>query len=278
MSKPTEQELRELAADLTRYRRLAAPPAFRAELRASLLAAPVVPSRRPAFGWLRLPALRPVVAIGLVLALLAAGGGSAAASSLPGDPAFGLKRALEEVQVALAPDDATRLDTLVTQSDRRLGDLETAAAGRPSATAPATDEYRAAVGRLDAALATLIARPATPASAAAVARASAGSADHLAALQALAARLPASAQPGIQRAIEAQQTVHGKSGNAPGRRGEPGGVPGGAPVNPGIPGGPAVPGGGRPSDVPGGPPPGRGGPPGGVPGPSGPPGGVPGRP
>ena len=263
MSQPTDQELRELAADLARYRRLSAPPALRAQLRASLLAAPAAPLRRPVFGWLRLPALRPVVAIGLVLALLAAGGGSAAASSLPGDPAFGLKRALEEVQVALAPDDATRLDTLVTQSDRRLGDLETAAAGRPSATAPATDEYRAAVGRLDAALATLIARPATPASAAAVARASAASADHLAALQALAARLPASAQPGIQRAIEAQQAVHGRSGGAPGRRGEPGGAPEGVP---GAPAAPAVPGGGRPSDVPGGPPPGRGGPPGGVPG------------
>src|SRR5206468_1270053 len=45
------------------------------------------------------------------------------------------------------------------------------------------------------------------------------SADHLARLQSLATKLPAAAQHGIQRAIEVQQTVHGKSGNAPGRGG-----------------------------------------------------------
>ncbi len=258
MKEPNEQDLQEFASDLARSGRLSAPPALRARLRASLLAAPVAPARRAGFGWLNLPALRPVVAIALVLALLAAGGGSAAASSLPGDPAFGLKRAVEEVQVTLARDDVARLDTLVTQSDRRLGDLETAAAVRPSAIAPATDEYRAAIGRVDATLTTLLTQPATPARDAAIARTSAASADHLAMLQALAARLPATAQQGIQRAIEAQQAVHGKSGNAPGRRGNPGGAPGGG--NPGSPGG------GRPSDVLGGPLPGRGGPPSGVPG------------
>lgn len=263
MKEPNGQDLQELASELARYRRLSAPPALRAQLRASLLAAPVAPTRHPVFGWLSLPALRPVVAIGLVLALLAAGGGSAAASSLPGDPGFGLKRAVEEVQVAFAPNDVARLEARVTQSDRRLGDLETAAAGRPSATAPATDEYRAAIGRVDAALAKILTEPATPARDAAIARASAASADHIAMLQALASRLPAAAQQGIQRAIEAQQAVHGKSGHAPGRSDDPSAAPG---SNPGDPGDPASPGGGRPADVPGDPPPGRGGPPRGVPG------------
>lgn len=264
MKEPTEQELTEFASGLARYARISAPAALRAQLRASLLAAP---ARRLAFGWLNLSALRPVIAIVLVLAILAAGGGSAAASSLPGDPAFGLKRAVEEVQVALAPDNAARLDTLVTQSDRRLGDLETAVAVRPGATAAATDEYGAAVGRVDATLARLLTEPATSARDAAISRASIASATHIAMLQSLASRLPAAAQQGIQRAIEAQQAVHGKSGSAPGRSGNPGAAPAGSPgsapsSNPGNPGT----GGGRPSDLPGGPPPARGGPPSGVPG------------
>lgn len=256
MKEPTDQELTEFASGLARSARISAPPALRAQLRASLLTAPVVPASPRVFGWLNLSALRPVVAIGLVLAILAAGGGSAAASSLPGDPAFGLKRAVEEVQVALAPDDAARLDTLVAQSDRRLSDLETAVATRPSATAPATDEYRAAIGRVDATLGRLLTEPATSARDAAISRASAASAAHIAMLQSLAPRLPVAAQQGIQRAIEAQQVVHGKSGNAPGRNPNPSGAPG----NPGSPGG------GRPSGVPAGPPSGVGGPPSGVPG------------
>src|SRR4029077_9890757 len=101
-----------------RRARVTAPVALRRQLRWSMLAAPVN-LRREASTWSRLGALRPALAAVLVIALLAAGGGSAAASSLPGDPAFALKRAVEDVQVALAPDDASRLDTLVTQSDRR---------------------------------------------------------------------------------------------------------------------------------------------------------------
>lgn len=186
------------ASDLARYARISAPPTLRARLRAALLTAPVVPARRPAVGWLNLSALRPVVAIVLMLALLAAGGGSAAASSLPGDPAFRLKRAVEDVQVTLALDDAARLDTLVTQSDRRLGDFETVVAVRPSAIAAATDEYRAAVGRVDASLVKLLTEQATPARDTVIARASAVSAAHIAMLQSLASRLPAAAQQGIQ--------------------------------------------------------------------------------
>lgn len=243
-----ERELGEFADDLARRGRVTAPAALRTQLRASLLAAPVSPRRQPST-WSRLGALRPVLAAVLVIALLAAGG-SAAASSLPGDPAFALKRAVEVVQVALAPDDAARLDTLVAQSDRRLADLQTAAAVRATAIAPATDEYLAAVARVDGTLSALLTAPATPARDAAIGRASAASAEHIAMLQTLAARLPAAAQPGIQRAIEAQLAVHGKSGSAPGRPALPGNGNGGAP--------------GRPSDLPV--PSGRGGPPSGVPG------------
>ena len=58
-------------------------------------------------------------------------------------------------------------------------------------------------------------------------------------LEALATRLPEAAQRGIQRAIEVQQRVHGKSNLAPGRSGIPiaptpgrGGPPSGVPGRP----------------------------------------------
>ena len=252
MSSPEDRELSEFASRLARYGDVHAPPEFRSRLRASLLAAPVVLESPgpPLFGWSRL-GLRPIVASVLLLALLAtAGGGVAAASSMPGDPAFALKRAAEDVQVALAPDDISRLDTLVTQSGRRLVDLETLAARRSSAVATATDEYLAAASRVETVLTRVAALAASPDRDAALARAEAASADHLARLQALATRLPEAAQQGIQRAIEVQQTVHGKSGDAPGRRGSPV-APTIAPVRPST--APATPSG-------------RGGPPTGVPG------------
>ena len=252
MSTPEERELLEFASRIARYGDVRVPPEFRSRLRASLLTAPVVlESPRPSlFGWSRLT-LRPIVASVLVLALLAtAGGGVAAASSLPGDPAFALKRAAEDVQVALAPDDISRLDTLVTQSGRRLVDLETLAARRSNAVATATDEYLAASSRVETVLTRVAALAPSSGRDAALARAEAESADHLARLQALATRLPEAAQHGIQRAIEVQQTVHGKSGDAPGRRGSPV-APTIAPARPAT--GPATPSG-------------RGGPPSGVPG------------
>ena len=245
MSTPEERELSEFASELTRYRVVRVPPEFRSRLRASLLAAPVVleSPRRSLFG------LRPIVAAVLVLALLAtAGGGVAAASSLPGDPAFALKRAAEDVQVALAPDDVSRLDTLVTQSARRLVDLETLAARRSSAVPTATDEYVAASSRVETVLTRVAALAPSSGRDAALARAEGASTDHVARLQALATRLPDAAQHGIQRAIEVQQTVHGKSADAPGRRGAPV-APTSAPARPTA--APSGRGGGPPSGVPG---------------------------
>ena len=239
MTTPNERELVEFGERLSRYRKIAPRPEFRAELRSSLLAAPVSfeAPRASRLGSPRLLAMRPALAAILVLALLATAGGVAAASSLPGDLAYGLKRAAEEVEVTLASDDVVRLDTLVTQSDRRLADLETLVARRSSAVAFATDEYTAAASRVDDALGRVIGSSASSQRDAALARASAASTDHLARLQALATRLPEAAQRGIQRAIEVQQRVHGKSNVAPGH-----------------------------SEIPIAPTPGRGGPPSGVPG------------
>lgn len=258
MSDLQDRELATFAASLARAARPSAPPALRAELRASLLAAPVAfAPRRPArFAW-----LRPALAGLLVLALLVSGGGAAAASSLPGDPAFALKRAVEDLQVATAGDDTARLDALVTQTDRRLAEVETVVATRPAAIPAATTEYLGAVARLDVVLARVATEPATAARDAAIARANERSAAHIAALRSLATRLPAQAQPGIARAIEAQQAVHGRSGSAPARRGAPGSSESAAPGHPAqAPTTPVIP------VTPGGPPPGRGGPPSTIPG------------
>ena len=242
MSRPTERELLEFGERLSHYAKVAPRPEFREELRSYLLTAPVTVEspRRSPVGWSRVFALRPALAAILVLVLLAAaGGGAAAATSLPGDPAFALKRAVEDVQVTLATDDVARLNTLVTQSDRRLADLETLVSRRSAAVGTGTDEYAAAVTRIDEAVSRVVALPASSEREAALARASAASTDHLARLQALAARLPDAAQRGIQRAIEVQQRVHGKSDVAPGRSGTPitptpvrGGPPGGVPGRP----------------------------------------------
>src|SRR5438874_12504490 len=180
MSTQNERELLEFGERIGRYGKVAPRPAFRAELRSALLAAPVSfeAPRASRLGWSRVPALRPAVAAILVLALLATAGGVAAASSLPGDSAYGLKRAVEEMQVTLASDDAVRLDTLVTQSDRRLADLETLVARRSSAIGFGTDEYAASVSRVDDALGRVIASPASSQRDAAPARASAARTDH----------------------------------------------------------------------------------------------------
>ena len=221
----SERELMELSRRFAaRYQSVRAPARFRRQLHGSLLAAPVtlLPGRE------RSLVLRPVLAFTLVLALLAATGGGAAAASLPGDPAFPLKRGVEQVQVALSSDEVARLDTLVTQADSRLVDLETLTARRSNAVAAGVEEYVAASARALDQLTRVVALPASPRRDAALARASGASADHLARLESLAARLPDAAQHGIQRAIQVQQTVHGKSGNAPGRGGS-------LPVTPGAP-------------------------------------------
>jgi hypothetical protein len=220
MSGRDERELIEFNARLSaRYHAVHAPAGFRRQLRGSLLAAPVAfAARRPSpFGRL---AVRSAFAPILVLALLAAtGGGAAAATSLPGDPAFALKRGVEQVQVALASDEIARLETLVSQAEARLADLETLTVRHSNVVGAGVDEYLAASARVDEEVTRISALPGSARRDAALAKASAASADHIARLESLQTKLPDAAQHGIQRAIEVQQTVHGKSGNGPGRGG-----------------------------------------------------------
>jgi uncharacterized protein DUF5667 len=233
-----DRDLDTLVQDLTRFRAVAAPSALRARVRAEIMTAPVTASA-PRRSWLS--ALRPIVAATLVVAVLAAAGGSAAAGSLPGDPAFGIKRAVEDVQVAVTIDDTARLDVLTTQLDRRLGELEAVVAQRPSAVGVAIAEYEAALARVERQLAVVAGQASTPARDAAVARATAAAEDHIARLRALEGTLPAAAQAGIERAIDAQERIHGNdrgpaspqaptaSPGEPSSSFRPGAAPGGAP-------------------------------------------------
>ena len=95
--------------------------------------------------------LRPAFAAGLAALVLIVGAGTAAANSLPGDAAFPLKRAIEEVRVALTFDDVERVRVLAELADQRLGELEQVAS-RDDRSPTASDEYAQAVARFRAAV------------------------------------------------------------------------------------------------------------------------------
>lgn len=220
MSDQNERELEEFGRQLARLRAVSAPAALRRDVRGALLAAPVTfAAPRPGTAWLM--RLRPALAIVFVLAILAGGAGTAAAGSLPGDAAFGLKRAVEDAQVAISRDDTTRLDLLVAQTDRRLSELETIASRGAGEVAAATDEYVAALGRLERMLAAVAAQPVTQARNAAMERARDAAAAHVARLESLAGTLPRAAQQGIQRAIEAGQGIRDDRTGRPSKSPEP---------------------------------------------------------
>jgi hypothetical protein len=119
---------------------------FRRELRAELMreaAVILVPKRRET-AWTAW--LRPAFAAGLATLVLVVGAGSAAAGSVPGDVTFGLKRAIEEVRVALTFDDVERVRVLAEIADQRLTELEHVAA-RDDKAPTASEEYALAVTR-----------------------------------------------------------------------------------------------------------------------------------
>jgi colicin import membrane protein len=124
---------------------------FRRELRARLMreaAITLTPKRRET-AWTAW--LRPAVAAGLAALVLAIGAGSAAAGSVPGDVTFGLKRAIEEVRVALTFDEVERVRVLAEITDQRLTELQRVAA-RDDKAPTASEEYALAVTRFRAAV------------------------------------------------------------------------------------------------------------------------------
>jgi hypothetical protein len=122
---------------------------FRKELRAQLMQqAPLMLAPRRENAW---TFLRPAMAVGLAGLVLFAGAGTAAAGSVPGDPAFGLKKAFESLQVTLTFDDVQRVRLLAEIADRRLEDLQKVA-NRDDKAPTASEEFAEAVAKFRAAV------------------------------------------------------------------------------------------------------------------------------
>jgi hypothetical protein len=174
-------------------RELEAPRAkasFRRSLRRSLLTASTAPSvarqRTNPLSFLRRPMLpRYVLAAGLVASLVASAGGTAAASTLPGEAVVVLKRAFENAELALTLGELERAGVLERHVERRLSELAHAVVAEPAAKPTATLAYEQAVLRFRAAVTALVAAERGEKHDAALAVAEAAAAKHLAVLEGL---------------------------------------------------------------------------------------------
>ena len=198
---------------------------FRRELRARLMreAAVTLTGKRRDNAWTAW--LRPALAVGFAALVLIAGATSAAAGSVPGDPAFGLKRAIEEVRVALTFDDVERVRLLAEIADQRLSELEKVAT-RDDKAPTASEEYALAVTRFRDAVDTL--QQAAPEDKSALAQdvADAAREKHEIVLEQLKDRLSEKAKDSVDRALEEErkdttQNAKDKQDNA----GNPGASP-----------------------------------------------------
>ncbi len=195
---------------------------FRKELRGRLMseAVAVLAPRPSRFSF---PAmLRPAFAAAAILVLVLAGATSAAASSLPGDPLYALKRAGEDVRVALTFDDVARTRLLSELTDRRLEELAAVAKNRPDAAPTATQEYADAVNNFANALDKLHDADSEEKRNAAQALAEAARAKHKAVLDDVKDQLPAGAQSDVQKVNDDEQERTSPSTNS-GRGGQGGG-------------------------------------------------------
>ena len=188
--RPTLEEL------LACQRAVAAPAGLRSRLHAELLAAPLAFAPVTRRGW-----WRPVIAAALSIAIAVGGAGTAAASSLPGEPAFALKQAVEELQLVLARDDAGRASVALEIAERRLAELRQVVAD-PRRGAAAAAAYAEAVARVGSQAERLRQAPASPARDGTLERVNDAGVRATEQLLDLADRLPAPAQQGIDRAIE----------------------------------------------------------------------------
>lgn len=196
--------------------------------------------------------LRAIAVAAVLFAMLVAGTGVAAAGSLPGDPTYGLKRAAERVELALALTAEAKLEVLAAQAQRRLDELAQVA-GRSETAPTASDDYDAAVERFGAAVDAL--RSAEPEDKRELVDelVEAARAKHVPVLEELRDRVPVPAQQGIDRALEEHRRLSpaGKPSQAPGKPSEkPGNGPKTDQTPSATPGGAETPRGGRPSSVP----------------------------
>ena len=204
---------------------------FRRELRGRLMseAVAVLAPRRSRFSFPTL--LRPALAAAAILVLVGAGATSAAASSLPGDPLYGVKRASEDVQLALTFDDVARIQLLSQFTDRRLDELTQIAKQRPTGAPTATQEYADAVERFADALDDLRAATSEDKREAAQALAEAARAKHRAVLDAVKGQLPQADQSEVQKVIDREEERTSPT-SGPGHGVPGGGRPSNAPPRP----------------------------------------------
>lgn len=185
---------------------------FKRALRAQLMAqAPGILAQRETVWSSVLRSMRkPAVAFAAVAVILVGGTGKAAADSLPGDAAFGLKTAAEQLQLALALDDSTRLRLLAEQADHRLAELAEALSTRPDSAPTATASYAAAVARFTAAVDAVRGTPGASEDTRTLAAdiVDAAHEKHEAVIEALEQTAPAKAQPGLERAKEEADKLH----------------------------------------------------------------------
>ena len=145
--------------------------------------------------------VRPAIAIGVAAVVLVAGAGTAAADSLPGDPAFAIKKAVEDVQIALTFDDVQRVQLLAQITDRRLAELQQVA-DRSDKAPTASQEYADAVTKFRAAVDAI--QQAAPQDKADAAQqvADAAREKHDAVLNVIENKVPDQAKPALERAKE----------------------------------------------------------------------------
>jgi hypothetical protein len=197
---------------------------FRKELRGRLMSEAVVVLAKKQ-GRFSFPMLvRPAVAAMAILVLVLAGATSAAASSIPGDALYGVKRAAEDVRLALTFDAEARTHLLSEFTDRRLDELAETAKRRPSSAPTATQQYADAVERFADALDDLKNAVSEDKRAAAQALAEAARAKHKAVLDAVKDRLSEDDQTDVQRVIEREEERTSPS-NGRGQGGRPSNVP-----------------------------------------------------
>lgn len=193
---------------------------FRMELRGRLMseASVVLAPRARRFSFSAM--LRPALAAAAIVVLVFAGATSAAASSLPGDALYAVKRATEDARVALTFDGSARLALLSELADRRLEELAAVALERPSEAPAATQRYAEAAERVAAAFDRVAGSDANtlggPSGNNEGGRnVEAAQAKRLAILDALIAKIPDNARVGIERLIQRERDRHATTPTAP---------------------------------------------------------------
>ena len=175
--------------------------------------------------------VRPALAAMAVLVLVLAGATSAAASSIPGDALYGVKRATEDVRLALTFDPLARTQLLSEMTDRRLEELAEIAKRRPSSAPAATQEYADAVERFENALDDLHDAVSEDKRAAAQALPRPPR-ENKAVLDAVKDRLSEEDQTDVQKVIDREEEHTSPSNPGSGQGGSVGGRPSSAPAKP----------------------------------------------